>query len=131
MKEITEIIPAFGKLFVILPMERKIITFGDYFSSFLKTLDEDVRRKLDYVLDMLKTVKRLNSKFVKPIRDGIFELRIEWEGDIYRVFFIFDEGNIVVLFNGFQKKTRKTPTSEIEKAIIIKKEYYEYKRKQD
>ena len=117
--------------FVILPMERKIITFGDYFSSFLNTIDEDVRRKLDYVLDMLKTVKRLNSKFVKPIRDGIFELRIEWEGDIYRVFFIFDEGNIVVLFNGFQKKTRKTPTSEIEKAITIKKEYYEYKRKQD
>ena len=117
--------------FVILPMERKIITFGDYFSSFLNTIDEDVRRKLDYVLDMLKTVKRLNSKFVKPIRDGIFELRIEWEGDIYRVFFIFDEGNIVVLFNGFQKKTRKTPTSEIEKAITIKKEYYDYKRKQD
>ena len=102
-------------------MERKIITFGDYFSSFLKTIDEDVRRKLDYVLDMLKTVKRLNSKFVKPIRDGIFELRIEWEGDIYRVFFIFDEGNIVVLFNGFQKKTRKTSTSEIERAITIKR----------
>ena len=112
-------------------MERKIITFGNYFSSFLKTLGEDVRRKVDYVLDMLKTVKRLNSKFVKPIRDGIFELRIEWEGDIYRVFFIFDEGNIVVLFNGFQKKTRKTPITEIEKAITIKKEYYEYKRQHD
>ena len=92
---------------------------------------EEVRRKLDYVLDMLKTQKRLNSKFVKPIREGIFELRIEWEGDIYRVFFIFDEGNIIVLFNGFQKKTKKTPISEIEKAITIKKEYYEYKRKQN
>ena len=77
-------------------MERKIITFGDYFSSFLKTLDEGVRRKLDYVLDMLKTEKRLNSKFVKPIKDGIFELRIKWEGDIFRVFFIFDEDNIVI-----------------------------------
>ena len=80
---------------------------------------------------MLKTVKRLNSKFVKAITDGIYELRIEWEGDIYRVFFIFDEGNIVVLFNGFQKKTRKTPISEIEKAMKIKREYYEYKRKHD
>lgn len=112
-------------------MERKIITYGNYFSSFLKTLCENVRRKLDYVLDMLKTQKRLNSRFVKPIREGIFELRIEWEGDIYRVFFIFDEGNIIVLFNGFPKKTRRTPTSEIEKAITIKKEYYEYKRKQN
>lgn len=112
-------------------MDRKIITFGDYFSSFLKTLDEDVRKKMDYVLDMLKTVKRLNSKFVKPIRDGLYELRIEWEGNIYRVFFIFDEGNIVVLFNGFQKKTKKTPTTEIEKALTIKKDYYEYKRKHD
>lgn len=112
-------------------MERKIITFGNYFRSFLKTLDSDVRRKIDYVLDMLKILKRLNFKFVKPIKDGIYELRIEWEGDIYRVFFIFDEGNIVVLFNGFQKKTRKTPISEIEKAMKIKREYYEYKRKHD
>lgn len=74
-----------------MPMERKNITFGNYFRSFLKTLDSDVRRKIDYVLDMLKTVKRLNSKFVKPITDGIYELRIEWEGDIYRVFFIFGQ----------------------------------------
>lgn len=112
-------------------MERKIITFGNYFGSFLETLDGDVRKKIDYVLDMLKTVKRLSSKFVKPIKDGIYELRIEWEGDIYRVFFIFDEGNIVVLFNGFQKKARKTPKSEIKKAISIKREYYEYKREYD
>ena len=112
-------------------MERKIITFGDYFKSFLKAINEDVRRKIDFVLDMLKTVRRLNSRFVKPIKDGIYELRIEWEGNIYRVFFVFDEDNIVVLFNGFQKKTRKTPISEIEKALSIKKEYDEYKRKHD
>lgn len=80
---------------------------------------------------MLKTQKRINSKFVKLIKDGIYELRVEWESNIYRVFFIFDEGNIVVLFNGFQKKTRKTPQAEIEKALKIKEEYYEYKRKHD
>lgn len=50
---------------------------------------------------------------------------------IYRVFFVFDEGQIVVLFNGFQKKTQKTPSGEIEKALRIKDEYYEYKRKYD
>lgn len=48
--------------------------------------------------------------------------KVKW--NIFRVFFIFDNGNIVVLFNGFQKKTRKTPGNEIERAIKIKKEYY-------
>lgn len=112
-------------------MERKIITFGNYFRSFIDSVDDSVRRKIDYVLDMLKTQKRINSKFVKLIKDGVYELRVEWESNIYRVFFIFDEGNIVVLFNGFQKKTRKTPQAEIEKALKIKEEYYEYKRKHD
>lgn len=112
-------------------MERKIITFGNYFRSFIDSVDDSVRRKIDYVLDMLKTQKRINSKFVKLIKDDVYELRVEWESNIYRVFFIFDEGNIVVLFNGFQKKTRKTPQVEIEKALKIKEEYYEYKRKHD
>ncbi len=47
------------------------------------------------------------------------------------MFFIFDEGNIVVLFHGFQKKTQKTPKNEIEKALRIRKEYYEYKEQQN
>ena len=51
-----------------------------------------------------------------------------WENNIYRVFFIFDEGNVVVLFSGFQKKTQKTPQSEIDKAIRIKEAYYADKR---
>ena len=62
--------------------------------------------------------------FIKYLRDGLYELRMEYNGNIYRVFFIFDEGQIVVLFNGFQKKTQKTPQSEIEKALKIKEAYY-------
>lgn len=53
-----------------------------------------------------------------------YELRVSWNGNIYRLFFIFDEGQIVVLFNGFQKKTQKTPIAEIKKALKIKEEYY-------
>ena len=68
------------------------------------------------------------AKYVKLIRDGLFELRIEWQGNIYRLFFCFDEGQIVVLFNGFQKKSQKTPESEIKQALKLKKEYYERKR---
>jgi len=51
-------------------------------------------------------------------------MRVESGGNIYRVFFIFDDGNIVILFNGFQKKTQKTQESEINKAMNLKKEYY-------
>ena len=88
------------------------------------TLDEKVRRKIDYALQLLKTQERLSTKFVKVIKEGLFELRIEYESNIYRVFFIFDDGQIVVLFNGFQKKTQKTPGQEIEKALKIKEAYY-------
>lgn len=61
--------------------------------------------------------------------DGLFEIRIEYESNIYRIFCCFDEGQLVVLFNGFKKKTQKTPIGEIEKAMRLKKEYFENKKK--
>ena len=105
-------------------MKRKIRTYGGYFEAFMETLRENEQEKVQYGLMLLKTQGRLPSKFVKLIRDGIYELRTEYAGNIYRVFFIFDEGEIVVLFNGFHKKTQKTPQGEIEKAIKIKEAYY-------
>lgn len=105
-------------------MKRKIRTYGGYFEVFMATLTEKEQEKVQYGLLLLKTQDRLPGKFVKFIRDGLYELRTEYSGNIYRVFFIFDEGAIVVLFNGFQKKTQKTPPSEIEKALKIKEAYY-------
>ena len=81
-------------------------------------------RKLDYIISLLETEGRLPVKFIKYLRDGLYELRMEYNSNIYRVFFIFDDGQIVVLFNGFQKKTPKTPKTEIEKALKIKEAYY-------
>ena len=112
-------------------MRRKIIIFGKYFTEFINKLTIKEREKVDYGLVLLKTQDRLPAKFVKYIRDGLYELRTEYQGNIYRVFFIFDTGTIVVLFNGFQKQTQKTPVKEIEKALRIKEEYYEYKRQHD
>ena len=112
-------------------MKRRIITFGRYFGEFMEGLTAKEREKVDYGLVLLKTQDRLPTKFVKHIKDGLYELRTEYNGNIYRVFFIFDEGNIVVLFNGFQKKTQKTPSSEITKSLMIKERYYEYKRAND
>lgn len=94
----------------------------------MASLDLKVQRKIEYGLDLLRIQDRVSKKFVKAIRDGLFELRTEWEGNIYRVFFIFDGNQIVVLFNGFQKKSQKTPEMEIEKALKIKKQYYERNR---
>jgi phage-related protein len=65
---------------------------------------------------------------VKLVKDDIFELRAEYESNIYRLFFIFDKGMLVVLFNGFQKKAQKTPKGEINKAIKLKNEYYANKQ---
>lgn len=112
-------------------MKRRIFTFGRYFVEFMEGLTAKEREKVDYALVLLKTQDRLPSKFVKHIRNGLYELRTEYDGNIYRVFFVFDEDKIVVLFNGFQKKTQKTPLREINMALKIKEDYYEYKRKHD
>jgi putative addiction module killer protein len=111
-------------------MKREIIAFGDYYDNFMDTLNEAEQKKVHYALHLLETQDRISTKFVEHIRDGVFEVRIEYNSNIYRIFFIFDKGKIVVLFNGFQKKTQKTPESEIQKALRIKKEYYEYKQNQ-
>lgn len=105
-------------------MKRKIKTYGGYFESFMKTLSDKEQEKVQYALLLLKTQDRLPVKFVKHVREELYEIRVEYGSNIYRVFFIFDEGQIVILFNGFQKKTQKTPEREIEKALRIKEEYY-------
>lgn len=105
-------------------MNRRILTYGGYFERFIESLSYKEQQKVKYGLLLLKTLDKIPTKFVKYIRGGIYELRTENNGNIFRVFFIFDEGNIVVLFNGFQKKTQKTPEKEIELAIRIKERYY-------
>ena len=109
-------------------IERKIITYKNYFLDFMATLEENAAIKIYYSLDMLKTQQHVSRKFVAHIRDDVYELRAEYEGNIYRVFFCFDEGHVVILFNGFQKKTQKTPEKEIKQAITLKKEYYANKQ---
>lgn len=109
-------------------MRRNIIAYESYYKDFFDTLNKGAQEKILYGLLMLKTVDRLSAKYVRSLKDGLFELRIEWQSNIYRIFFCFDEGQIVILFNGFQKKTQKTPDREIDKALKLKKEYYERKK---
>ena len=88
-----------------------------------------------FVLHCSNTFKKdiIEKQFIKHIKEhgNLYELRMKYESNIYRVFFIFDGDCIVVLFHGFQKKTQKTPPSEIKKALKIRAEYYDYKKEHD
>jgi len=112
-------------IFATMMVERKILTYKQYFQDFINSIDSKAALKIFKVLDMLQKDLMVSGKFIKKIRDEIFELRISHNTNTYRVFFIYDNGNLIILFNGFQKKTQKTPQKEIEKAIAIKKEYYD------
>ncbi len=80
---------------------------------------------------MIATVERIPKKYFDHITNstGLFEIRVEVGSDIYRVFSFFDKGNLIILINGFQKKTQKTPQSEIELAEKLKKQYFDEKAK--
>ena len=110
---------------------RQIIYFKNYFKSFFNAQTERVKEKINYVLYLISVAERIPGKFFKYLEgtDGLFEIRIEFESNIYRIFCCFDEGNLVILFNGFQKKSQKTPRNELDKAIRIKQEYFSEKNK--
>ena len=80
---------------------------------------------------MVMVLERIPLKFFQHLNgtEGLYEIRIEFSSNIYRIFCCFDEGNLVVLFNGFQKKSQKTPEKEIGKALRLKAEYFQEKKK--
>jgi phage-related protein len=103
---------------------RQIIFYKNYFLDFFNDQTEKVKNKIEHVLFVVSVAERIPTKFFQHLTgtDGLYEVRVEFQGNIYRVFACFDEGNLVVLFNGFHKKSQKTPTGEIEKALKIKTE---------
>ncbi|MFW5758941.1 MAG: type II toxin-antitoxin system RelE/ParE family toxin [Bacteroidota bacterium] len=113
--------------------KRQLIYFREYFWDFFNNQTEKTKDKIDYVLFLVTLVDKIPRKFFEQTTgyDGLFAIRIEFESNIYRIFCCFDKGNLVVLFNGFQKKTQKTPKKEIEKAVQIMKEDFDYKQKGD
>ena len=107
-------------------MKREIIFYESYFIDFFKVQDEKVKDKIKYVLELIKQVEKVPEKFLKHIEEtnGLYEISIEYQSNIYRIFCCFDKGRIIILFNGFQKKTSKTPKNELEKAMKLMKEYF-------
>ena len=132
-----ELIISYGKKIVIFGdnlknMARQIIFFQNHFIEFYKDLEPKVKDKIKYTLELIKQVDNIPEKFFAPTTgcDGLFEVRIEYQSNIYRIFCCFDHGKIIVLFNAFQKKTQKTPKKEIERAMRLKHDYFKSKKPQ-
>ncbi len=108
---------------------RTTYVYGNEFWDFYYAQRSEVQDKIDWVIGLVRSLRMVPEKFFKHLEgtDGLFEIRIKVGSDIFRVFCFFDEGNLVILINGFQKKTDKTPKNEIEKAERLKQKYYEDK----
>lgn len=105
--------------------QRTIIFYKDYFEKFFVKQRDKVKAKIIWTLELIEELDRIPETYLKHIEntDGLFEIRIQQGSDIFRIFCFFDQGQLIILTNGFQKKTQKTPKKEIEKALKIKQDY--------
>ena len=104
---------------------RKIIFYKDYFQTFFNKQSKKVKAKIIWTFDLIEDLQRVPDTYLKHLEntDGLYEIRIQLGSDIFRIFCFFDHGQIIVLTNGFQKKTQKTPKQELELALKLKSEY--------
>lgn len=112
---------------------RTVITYKNYFEDFLNKQSPKVIRKIIQTLRIVEQLERIPSTYLKFIENtnGLFEIRIKFGSNIFRVFCFFDEGKLVVLLSGFQKKTQRTPREEINRAERLMQEYFDNKDKEE
>ena len=108
---------------------RQTFYYENYFLDFYQKQKPEVQRKIIWTLKLIETIDRVPEKYFKHLTgtSGLYEVRIEVGSDIYRVFSFFDKGKLVIVLNGFQKKTQKTPPKELEMAEKLKKQYFHEK----
>jgi len=104
---------------------RAVIFYKDYFQTFFDQQSKKVKAKIVWTLEVIEDLQRIPETYLKHIEntEGLYEIRVQVGSDIFRIFCFFDKGQLVVLANGFQKKTQKTPKNEIEVALKIKAAY--------
>jgi len=109
---------------------RTIVIYKNYFPEFFSRQRQKVKDKIIWTFKLLEEVQQVPEIYLKHLEGtaGLFEIRVQCANDIFRIFCFFDEGKLIILANGFQKKTQKTPRQEIERALKIKELYYEDKR---
>ena len=108
---------------------REVVAYKHYFEDFLKKQTWKVQYKIYKVLEAIETLERVPESYLKHLKgtDGLYEARIKLGSNIWRVFCFFDKGQLVILLNGFHKKSQKTPRKEIDKAVALMKQYYDEK----
>ncbi|HBR12013.1 MAG TPA: addiction module toxin RelE [Chryseobacterium sp.] len=108
---------------------RKVTFFKNYFQDFFDKQNLKVKSKIIWTFELIEDLQRVPETYLKHLEntDGLYEIRVQVGSDIFRIFCFFDEGQIVVVADSFQKKTQKTPKKEIETALKIKKEYEDSK----
>jgi phage-related protein len=104
---------------------RTIVFYKNYFQKFFVFQRDKVKDKIIWTFELIEEFQKVPETYLKHIEntDGLFEIRVQQGSDIFRIFCFFDQGQLVVIANGFQKKKQKTPKKEIERAIKIKEEY--------
>ena len=110
---------------------REVIAYEKHFEEFLRKQPEKVQDKIFKIIEAIETLERVPANYLKSMEgtNGLYEARIQLASNIWRVFCFFDEGKLVILLNGFQKKTQKTPKNELEKALKLMEKYYSEKTK--
>ncbi len=105
---------------------RKLVAYKRYFLDFYESQTDDVQKKIEWTLGLLRVLPKIPEKYFKHIEGtkGLYETRVQVGSNIYRIFAFFDKGQIIVLGNAFQKKSQKTPKEEIKLALIIMAEYF-------
>ena len=104
---------------------RNVVFYKDYFESFFIQQSEKVKKKIIWTLDLIQELPRVPETYLKHLAgtDGLYEIRVQSGNNIYRIFCFFEADKLVIIMNGFQKKSKKTPKGEIEKALRIKRDY--------
>jgi phage-related protein len=112
---------------------REVIAYKDYFENFLVNQPKKVQDKIFKIIEAIETLARVPSNYLKFLvgTNGLYEARIQLGSNIWRVFCFFDEDKLVILLNGFQKKTQKTPKNEIEKALHLMAQWFDSKTKEN
>jgi phage-related protein len=105
----------------------KTLEGGCPVKEFLDSLDGKVAQKITWVLSLLEDLDNIPSLYFKKLAgtDGIWECRIKYGSNIYRIFCFMLKDSNVVLTHGFIKKTQRTPKNEIEKAEKYKNDFIE------
>lgn len=104
---------------------RNAIFYKDYFEKFFLKQNDRIKEKIIWTIQLIEELERVPEQYLKHIEStkSLYEIRVKHGNDIFRIFCFLEDNKLIIIMNGFSKKTKKTPKNEINKALKIKKEY--------